>query len=484
MSDKMIAKIGETFFEIERREDLYNWKIGNIYVWSVIRSRLFKILTRNSGVFNYATNRGIELTDEMRTYRGRYPMKLLAWAIVGMPKRPRKGEPDYRNLKRFKAVIVPFATRNEKLEDKFSKPVADALGGDALNLGVGTWDKITAAPRIDDFNGWMIKYFGLVGRVVVRMILTKADYEKYRRVVAFLQSETGISLEPYDRFPRWTFSAFIAQRWGYRLLLSRTNAKVLFAVNAARFSLQSAAQDLGIRVVEIQSGVFSKYSLQFSWPSSPHVPYIPNEIWTWGEYWTDGIEHAAGQKVRVVGATAEFEAVRQSGIKRIPGQVAFLSQPLIGADILSHAVDFAAASPQSRVIFKLHPRNELAEFQEALDVLGANRPQNLELVHLERSSLELLAESEYSVGVFSTALIEAAALGSKVGIIKLAGWEHLENFIDKGYALAVDNGRALAERLGEIPLPADPYFFYGHHQDLGQVAKEYLAELEREAAKA
>ena len=188
MSDKMIAKIGETFFEIERREDLYNWKIGNIYVWSVIRSRLFKILTRNSGVFNYATNRGIELTDEMRTYRGRYPMKLLAWAIVGMPKRPRKGEPDYRNLKRFKAVIVPFATRNEKLEDKFSKPVSDALGGDALNLGVGTWDKITAAPRIDDFNGWMIKYFGLVGRVVVRMILTKADYEKYRRVVAFLQS--------------------------------------------------------------------------------------------------------------------------------------------------------------------------------------------------------------------------------------------------------------------------------------------------------
>jgi hypothetical protein len=81
-------------------------------------------------------------------------------------------------------------------------------------------------------------------------------------------------------------------------------------VNAARMSFQAAAQSLGMKIVEIQSGVFSKYSLQFSWPGSPKVDYLPNEILTWGEYFTDGIEHAGGQNIRVIGSTKEFDAVR------------------------------------------------------------------------------------------------------------------------------------------------------------------------------
>ena len=477
MTDKTIAKIGEAFFEIERREDLYNWKIGDIYVWSVIRSRLFKVLTKNSQLFNYDTNRAIVFTDEMRTYRGRYPMTLLGWAIFGMPRRPRQGEPDFRNLDRFEAVIVPFATRNEKLEDKFSKPISDALGDRALNLGVGTWDRITAAPRIDDFNRWLNTYVGIFGSIKVRMLLKKSDYEKYQRVVKFLEAETGFSLKPYDKFPRWTFRSFIIQRWGYRRLFRRTNAKVLFAVNAARMPLQAAAQELGIKVVEIQSGVFSKYSLQFSWPGSPYVPYIPDEIWTWGDYWTSGIEHAGQQQVRVVGSTPEFEAVRDRKIAKIPGQVVFLSQPLIGIDIFNEAVAFAAARPETKVVFKLHPRNDIAEFEDALAALGASAPRNIELVHVERTSLEIIAASEYAVGAFSTALIEAAGLGTKVGIIKLTGWEHLENLIEGGYAKAFDSGLELAQRLSEIPLPADPYFFYGRRADIGELAIALVNEL-------
>ncbi|MEN9607054.1 MAG: hypothetical protein RL605_882 [Actinomycetota bacterium] len=480
MTDKFIAKIGEAFFEIERRESLYDWKVGDIYVWSVIRSRLFKVIMKNSKLFNYDTNRAIDIEQYESKYHGRYPMKLLAWAMLGMARKPRQGEPDFRNLGRFDAVVVPFSTRDANLEDKFSKPITEALGGRALTLGVGTWDKITAAPRIDDLNRWMIEGLGPLGSIIVRLIVRKADYEKYRRVVKFLEAETGVSMAPYDRFPRWTFSSFIVQRWAYRILFKRTNAKVLFAVNAARFPLQAAAQERGIRIVEIQSGVFSKYSLQFSWPGSPTIPYIPDEIWTWGEYWTDGIEHAGQQKIRVVGSTAEFEAIRDKNAAKIPGQVVFLAQPLIGLQIFEEAVAFAKARPELNIIFKLHPRNELAEFEGALAALGSAAPRNLKVVHVERSSLEIIAESEYSIGVFSTALIEAAALGSKVGIIKLAGWEHLENLIDRGFAKAFMTGAELAAGLESIPLPADPYFFYGRHADIGKLAAEYVEQLSKQ----
>lgn len=477
MTDKTVAKIGEAMFEIERREDLYNWQIGDIYVWSVIRSRLFKILTKNSGLFNYSTNRAIEFPDDIVRYQGRRPSLLMAAAMFGFPLKPRAGEPDFRNLKSYQAVVMPFATRNEKLEDKFSKPVADALGSRSLTVGVGTWDRITAAPHIDELNSTINTYLGWIGSIKIRLLLKKADYAKYLRVVRFLEQETGFSLAPYDKFPRWTFRTFIIQRWTYRQFFKATGAKVLFAVNAARIPFQAAAQQLGIKVVEIQSGVFSKYSLQFSWPGSPYVPYLPDEIWTWGDYWTDGIEHAKQQTVRVVGSTPEFESVRERKIPRIANQAVFVSQPLIGIDIFNEAVAFARLRPELNVVFKLHPRNDPAEFAEAMSALGTTAPTNLSLVHLERTSLELIAESEYAIGAFSTALIEAAGLGTRVGIIKLTGWEHLENLIDGGYASAFETGEQLAAALEQIPKPADPYFFYGRRSDIGQLAVELVNQL-------
>ena len=33
MSEDGLAKIGEAFFEIERRENLYDWKVGGISLW-------------------------------------------------------------------------------------------------------------------------------------------------------------------------------------------------------------------------------------------------------------------------------------------------------------------------------------------------------------------------------------------------------------------------------------------------------------------
>ncbi|MFM6966225.1 MAG: hypothetical protein ACKOWI_02465, partial [Rhodoluna sp.] len=229
-------------------------------------------------------------------------------------------------------------------------------------------------------------------------------------------------------------------------------------------------------VIEIQSGVFSKYSLQFSWPGSPKIEYIPDEIWTWGDYWTSGIERAGGQSVRVIGSTEEFESMRERHIPKIAGQVAVLSQPLIGLDILQAAVDFAAARPDLNVIFKLHPRNEIDEFSNYLaDLPAGPAPQNLSLMQFEKSSLEVIAESEISVGVFSTALIEAAGLGSKVAIIKLPGWEHLAPLIDGGYASAFETAADLVAGIDELHNPADEYFFYGRRANIQEIVDGLLA---------
>jgi hypothetical protein len=491
--DKGIASIGEAFFAVEAAEDLYNWRVMGVQIWPVMRSRLLKTLMANSGLFASGQGKQVDFYDNVEQYRGRKPA-LLLWRAVrfgwlgplaSRAFSPRKiegaaahlGEPDYRNLKSKQAIVVPFATRdgNEPHIEKFAQPVIDALGDRGLILGVGTWDKITNRPRVEDLNGYFNRRWHYPAAVIVRLGVKKADLAKYARVVKALEAQTGFSLDPLRTFPRWMLRIFFIQKHGYRKIFKRTSAKYVFAVNAARMPLQAAAQSLGMKVIEIQSGVFSKYSLQFSWPSSPKIEYIPNEIWTWGDYWTSGIERAGGQWVRVIGSTEEFESIRERHIPKVAGQVVVLSQPLIGLDILAAAVDFAAARPDLKVIFKLHPRNEIEEFAGYLAGLSGSAPSNLSLMQFEKSSLEVIAESEISVGVFSTALIEAAGLGAKVAIIKLPGWEHLAPLIDGGYASAFDTAADLVAGIDELRNPADEYFFYGRSANIQSIVDELLA---------
>ncbi len=465
-----LAAIGDAFFEIERRENLYDWKIGGISVWVVIRSRLFRTITQNSNLYDWNTAKKLDVTDDQRLWTGRNTAALLWKAATGRASKPLPGEPDFTSLGSKTSIVVPFATRDAQLIEKFSKPVTDALGESALVFGVGTWDKLSSRPRLEDLNEMFIRKYGFISSLLVRLLVTKKEHAKYARVVKYLEETVGVSLAPYDKFPRWMFRQFIAHRHGYRKILKATSAKTMYMVNAARMPLQAAAQSLGIKIVEIQSGVFSKYSLQFSWPGSPKVDYVPNEIWTWGEYFTAGIEHARNQVIRVVGSTGEFDEVRNKHIARKNSQVVFISQPLVGIDILRAAFEFAEAKPKLNVIIKLHPRNDLDEFNREINARGG-LPKNCSMIQNERSSLEVIAESAVAVGAFSTALIEAAGLGTKVAMLQVPGWDHLKPLVDGGHAALFASADELVAGFDGIPQPADPYFFYGQKADLESLLK-------------
>lgn len=284
MTATSLEEIGEAFFDIERRENLYDWKVGGISVWVLLRSRLFRTITQSANLYDWATAKKFELPTDAVPYAGANAAELLWAAANGRAKAPKSdAEPDFRNLKGVKALVVPFATRSadNPLIEKFSQPVIDALGADALVFGVGQWDKLSNRPRLEDLNEMFIKKYGTYASVFVRLALRKRDYAKYQRVVKYIESKVGVSMAPYDVFPRWILRTFVAERRGYRKVLAATSAKTVYMVNAARMPFQAAAQSLGMKIVEIQSGVFSKYSLQFSWPGSPAVDYLPNEILTW-----------------------------------------------------------------------------------------------------------------------------------------------------------------------------------------------------------
>jgi hypothetical protein len=162
--------------------------------------------------------------------------------------------------------------------------------------------------------------------------------------------------------------------------------------------------------------------------------------------------------------------VRDANLKRDSNQVVFLTQPLVGNDILRAAIDFARAKPNLKVIVKMHPRNDLEDFKKVIEAAGG-APQNMTLMQSERSSLEVIAESEVAVGAFSTALIEAAGLGTKVAILRLPGWQHLAPMVDGGYASAFDSADELVAEFDSLRVAGDKYFFYGQRADIASLVR-------------
>jgi hypothetical protein len=97
-----LEDIGEAFFEIERREGLYDWKVGGISVWVLLRSRLFRTITQNANLYDWATAKKFELPADAVPYACANAAELLWGAAHGRAKTPANaGEPDFRNLKDF-----------------------------------------------------------------------------------------------------------------------------------------------------------------------------------------------------------------------------------------------------------------------------------------------------------------------------------------------------------------------------------------------
>jgi hypothetical protein len=450
----------EAFWQIEREENLLKWRVMGVYLWPLIRSKLFYHLTNNSGIYAWRSYKALELPDWVERYPG-MPGHLALWrGVTGWRWHLRRFIPN--NLKDSRldqwlsatSAVAPFSNRDAVGVDRYSKPVLEELGEKALLFGVGSWDRTKGSPHLDNLGQLFRDRWGLFASILVRLRVSKKDYEKYRRVIDFLENSLQTTAGNYRPFPRWILRNFLCEQRGYRKLFRRLQVKQIFIVNASRMFFMAAAQSCGIKVIELQCGVFSKYNMQFSWPGRPAVPYLPNEIWTWGDYWTEGIESSGSQKIVVAGATEEFEAARQTPAKHEPKTIVAMSQPLNGAEFYKNMVSMALMLPEYRITFKPHPKDDLSSFVGEM-------PNNMRMARPDDRSIDLIRDNEICVGVFSTALIEAASLGTKVAILKLAGWEHLAPFIDGKYANAYDTVDELVQDVMNLVPSSNPYHFYG-----------------------
>ncbi|WP_405064599.1 hypothetical protein OG474_20210 [Kribbella sp. NBC_01505] len=329
---------------------------------------------------------------------------------------------------RYSSMVVPHPRKPDGIEI-YTSELRAALGSSALILDSGINGVPLRGSRNLDF------FTSAAGAVHSR------SADDPLGIASALSALTGVSV-PVGALLAREVPKHLRLRALYRRLLKRHDIKTVYVVVAYFHQhIVGAARDLGIRVVELQHGAISPFHLGYSYPGRPVVADQPDELWTFGSYWSSVADLPAGMQTSVVGSPY----LPAAGPKD-PSLAVFLSQGTTGGDLLNVAESVAKANPSLRVLFRLHPSEHAADYNPSAGVQ----------LSTSGNTLDLLAKATYQVGVSTTALFEGMALGCRTAVANLPGHEYLAGPIAAGHATLL----AAPDHLTTAPLCPTPDIYY------------------------
>ena len=444
-----IEHLWQVFAEIEARENLASWQVGSIFIWPLIRASLMREVAEKLGVFE--------------------------------PRPPQAAVPDVPGSTITFApatyAVVPFVRRNAVGIDPFSSFIVDSLnahGEKPLILGMGPDDLGSGRPQVEQLEREFLSRYRTMAKLAVAPTLRPAHTAKYARVISHIETSlaenakrAGVSLStitgPYRAFPRWLLVDFWAQQRGWKSFFKTAQVRKLFVVNAWKRAMIAGAQAAGATVVEPMHGAISSIHPYLTWPGQDWVAYQPDELLEWGAYWGEIADLPTQTKRKVIGAPAAImdavaleQQLAESEQAHLSNTVFVASQAHVTKKMAKFLLAAAAAHPTFIFTLKQHPQEAPVDFEAVArtavrkgKLASAKVPSNLILADPSANTLELMARSEFVLGVYTTALFEAFALGCKVGVLAFSGWQHIRALVERGDATLLENLAALDKFLKE-----------------------------------
>jgi hypothetical protein len=399
-----LEQIWSAFRKVEKAEDLGEWRVGDVYLWQVIRERLFTHIAEQTGLY------------------------------LPVPEKPPIKAAKQASLQAAEIAIMPFVRRDAQGRDPFTDPFFKAAES-AMLFGIGSEDEGSDKPLYEQLDAMLLAQYRTRAKLKVVFWQAKKHKQKWARVIKSLEGELSVNLDKYRKFPRWLLVDFVARQIGWTKLFKLAETQLLLIANAWQLWLVAGAKAAGVRVIEIQHGLISAYHSRLSWPdfksdSPASGAYLADEFWQWGDFWGFASDLPAAVELHTIGAPENITAAIARDTKK-KQQLLVIGQPQVSQSLIQFARFVAAKYAKLPVVLKPHPQEDLQQIEAAISAMGV-RPANLTVTAVDANTIELIEESEYVIGVYSTAMFEAVALGCKVGVLKLAGYNHIAPLIHSG----------------------------------------------------
>jgi hypothetical protein len=453
----------DRFTEVEKKAKAVGARFSGVQLYPLLRTRIFYAIAQEIGLFDNP-----------------HPNFSKPELEEGLPPLP-----DLGSLGKVDAVVIPFRRRVAGGEP-YSDAIIERLKREGKSYRVIDFDFNAEAHAADptelDLGRLREKFAAEYTEQVnknLRITSRENAENRWTAIVTAFETGFGIELEKFRKYPKYLVRRALIDQLGFGALFKQLGASELYIVNAySEPALVLAGKKAGLTVTEIQHGFISKFHPAYSYPatglfkSRQNVESVADRIAVWGEYWggpSSGVTLPKGTEITVTGPTLPFAEYRGKALAEdriVAKQVLFTSQGAIGGELFKAAVATARQLADHAVIYRLHPNEALADYEALGATLAAETgalPANFSLSHRDPIFLDLVSRSEYLIGAFSTTLFEGLALGCKVLVLPLSGYENVLPAISSGDLTLISNLDELPQYLAAAKPAADPNRYYAQH---------------------
>lgn len=405
---------------LERRNDLFRFRIDGWSAWRVLRNPLHRMAA------------GLPLAQPMRSNGARSLRALAAtakllWLLLAGDRRELLVKTCRSGLRMSQGERFRDVYFDGLLERGFSYLKLEEINSpDFERQAAAAVHRANLDPVV--FTFW--------GRVLGQLWPVHSD-DYCRQVASLLADHVTLVVSP--RWLRMRLSTVYWQARLYSLLLARTRPRAVLVSDTGEYALRIACHRRGVRFIELQHGVFDAQHPDAipSWvQGAADELVLPDILACHGSFWIEQLATTRqGNGPAVAVGNELIDLARERRRQRVPDGVFHLVLTTQGLDSERLAYwmgEMVAAAPVTldwRLSIKLHPVYDMAT--RAFDLLKADFRVcvigGAELPNV----FDLLADADLHLSIASACHFDAAALGVPSVIVPLSGHEAMLSAVDQ-----------------------------------------------------
>lgn len=347
--------------------------------------------------------------------------------------------------------ILLINHERKKKEGSFYQDIYTGFLTEHFGKRALVWDRSTqgihqtpqSSPLLfDDFFFYFTKLqFKLFAQKKDRLHKLQSLHEQIEQTFGIAPAiKTMCDLIQWAYFLKKTYDLFLP------VLFKRCQIKLIVSVVAYDIPvmcLNEVAKTHGIQTIELQHGTMGHSHIAYNYPKKQEVRTFPQNIFVFSQFWKDTTRFPLAQNnVWVTGARFMERSLTQFPPRNISGKKVILieSQLTIGKQLAKfiHQMLQKQNLDDYRILYKLHP-SECKSWENNYPELCAMK-EKIEIVWDRNISIyNLFAQSSIQIGVYSTSLFEGLAYGLKTLIVKLPGYEYMNDLIHNNYAILLEH---------------------------------------------
>lgn len=215
--------------------------------------------------------------------------------------------------------------------------------------------------------------------------------------------------------------------WAKKILKSVNPSEIIttIAYSDSIMPFVEQAKKMNIKVIEQQHGIMGQTHVAYNFLKKEEFSWYPDEIWVWNSFWANNTRFPIpSNKIIVKGFPFLDKYKKISRSKTKKKQILIISQGPFSDRLIALAIKLQSVINNDlyQIVFKPHPSEFATNGNKFIELNKLNI-----LVLNDINIYEVFNESEYQIGVNSTALFEGMDFNLKTFIYKTTGWEVFKN---------------------------------------------------------